>query len=127
MAGSLTRDSLSKGHRVQRACLRPPPACPALAHTHLHPPAKWEKTMSRSQKVQLWPDPLAEQAIRFVVIDRHITQGTRSEAGRRFSERIWTVIATCLQQGKAVYDYLREAVQRWFEGEAAPSLLGGKT
>ena len=24
---------------------------------------------------------LAEQAIRFVVIDRHITQGTRSEAG----------------------------------------------
>jgi transposase len=70
---------------------------------------------------------LAEQAIRFVVIDRHITQGTRSEAGRRFSERIWTVIATCVQQGKAVYDYLREAVQRWFEGAAAPSLLGGKT
>jgi len=26
---------------------------------------------------------LAEQAIRFVVIDRHITQGTRSEKGRR--------------------------------------------
>ena len=30
----------------------------------------------------------AEQAIRFVVIDRHITQGTRSETGRRWSERI---------------------------------------
>src|SRR4051812_42972300 len=27
---------------------------------------------------------LAEQAIRFVVIDRHITQGTRSEGGRRW-------------------------------------------
>jgi len=26
---------------------------------------------------------LAEQAIRFVVIDRHITQGTRSDKGRR--------------------------------------------
>ncbi len=37
---------------------------------------------------------LAEQAIRFVVIDRHITQGTRSEKGRRWCERIWTVIAT---------------------------------
>ncbi len=37
----------------------------------------------------------AEQAIRFVVIDRHITQGTRSETGRRWSERIWTTIATC--------------------------------
>jgi len=66
---------------------------------------------------------LAEQAIRFVVIDRHITQGTRSESGRRFSERIWTVIATCVRQGKSVYHFLCEAVGKWFEGEPAPSLL----
>ena len=33
---------------------------------------------------------LAEQAIRFVVIDRRITQGTRSETGRRWCERIRT-------------------------------------
>jgi transposase len=66
---------------------------------------------------------LAEQAIRFVVIDRHITQGTRSEAGRQFSERIWTVIATCVQQGKSVHEYLNEAVENWFAGQAAPSLL----
>ena len=66
---------------------------------------------------------LAEQAIRFVVIDRHITQGTRSEGGQRWCERIWTVIATCVQQGKSVYNFLREAVGKWFEGEPAPSLL----
>src|SRR3954453_15068253 len=66
---------------------------------------------------------LAEQAIRFVVIDRHITQGTRSEGGRRFCERIWTVIATCVQQGRSVYRFLREAVGNWFQGEPAPSLL----
>jgi len=66
---------------------------------------------------------LAEQAIRFVVIDRHITQGTRSEKGRQWSERIWTVIATCAKQGKSVYTFLREAVGNWFEGEPAPSLL----
>jgi hypothetical protein len=66
---------------------------------------------------------LAEQALRFVVIDRHITQGTRSEGGRRFCERMWTVIATCVQQGKSAYSFLREAVGRWFEGELAPSLL----
>lgn len=66
---------------------------------------------------------LAEQAIRFVVIDRHITQGTRSEGGRRFCERIWTVIATCGQQGRSVYSFLREAVGNWFAGELAPSLL----
>jgi transposase len=66
---------------------------------------------------------LAEQAVRFVVIDRHITQGTRGESGRRWSERIWTVIATCVQQGKSVYGFLCEAVRRWFEGGPAPSLL----
>src|SRR5918911_4586003 len=52
---------------------------------------------------------LAEQAIRFVVIDRHITQGTRGEGGRLWSERIWTVIATCVQQGRSVYGFVREA------------------
>jgi transposase len=66
---------------------------------------------------------LAEQAIRFVVIDRHITQGTRSEAGRRWSERIWSVIASCTQQGRSVFDYLEEAVKAYFGGAAAPSLL----
>jgi transposase len=66
---------------------------------------------------------LAEQAIRFVVIDRHITQGTRSEAGRRWCERIWTVIATCTQQGRSVFDYLYAAVQAYFGDGCAPSLL----
>jgi transposase len=66
---------------------------------------------------------LAEQAIRFVVIDRHITQGTRSERGRQWSERIWTVIATCAQHGKSVYGFLRQVVESWFAGTEAPSLL----
>jgi transposase len=67
---------------------------------------------------------LAEQAIRFVVIDRHITQGTRSEGGRRFCERIWTVIATCVGRGKSVYGFLCAAVGAWFVGGSGPSLLG---
>jgi len=37
---------------------------------------------------------LAEQAMRFVVIDRLVTQGTRSEKGRRWDECIWTAIAS---------------------------------
>jgi transposase len=68
---------------------------------------------------------LAEQAIRFVVIDRLITQGTRSEAGNRWCERIWTVIATCVQQGRSVFAYLEAAVGAWFEGTEAASLLPG--
>ena len=66
---------------------------------------------------------LAEQAIRFVVIDRLITQGTRSEKGERWCERIWTVIASCAQQGRNVFDYLYEAVEAYFHNEKAPSLL----
>src|SRR3954471_9591985 len=54
---------------------------------------------------------LAEQAIRFVVIDRHITQGTRSQGGQRWCERIWSVIASCTQQGRSVFDYLYAAVK----------------
>jgi transposase len=65
----------------------------------------------------------AEQAIRFVVIDRRITQGTRGEPGRKWSERIWTVIATCTQQGQSVYKFVEKAVVNWLNGEEAPSLL----
>jgi transposase len=66
---------------------------------------------------------LAEQAIRFVVIDRHITQGTRGEMGQRWSERIWSVIATCVQQGRSVWEYLQAAVQAQFTGQPGPTLL----
>jgi transposase len=65
----------------------------------------------------------AEQAIRFVVIDRHITQGTRSESGQRWCERIWSVIATCAQQGRSVFDYLHKAVKAYFGEGCVPGLL----
>jgi transposase len=68
---------------------------------------------------------LAEQAIRFVVIDRLITQGTRSEAGNRWCERIWTAIATCTQQGRSLFAYLEAAIGAWFDGDEAPTLLLG--
>jgi transposase len=66
---------------------------------------------------------LAEQAIRFVVLDRLVTQGTRSEAGNRWCERLWTVIATCGQQGRSVFEYLHAAVAASFHQTEAPSLL----
>ena len=65
----------------------------------------------------------AEQAIRLVVIDRHITQGTRSEKGRRWCERIWTVIATWAQQGREVFQFLLDSVQAHLCGTRPPSLL----
>ena len=66
---------------------------------------------------------LAEQAIRFVVQDRHVTQGTRGPRGRRWSERIWTATATCAQQGRSVFEYLHQTLVAHFTGSPTPSLL----
>jgi transposase len=66
---------------------------------------------------------LAEQAIRFVVIDRLITQGTRSERGRRWCERIWTVMATCAQQGRSAFNFILETIEAFFTNRPTPSLL----
>jgi hypothetical protein len=65
----------------------------------------------------------AEQAIRFVVIDRHITQGTRSQKGNEWCERIWTAIGTCTQQERSVFEFIRETVYAHFNSQPAPSLL----
>lgn len=66
---------------------------------------------------------LAEQAIRFVVIDRLVTQGSRGETGRRWLERIWTVIGTCAQQQRSVFDFLYQSITAHFAGKPPPSLL----
>jgi len=65
----------------------------------------------------------AEQAIRFIVIDRHVTQGTRSLKGRISSERIWTVIATCELQGRSAFNFILQAVKAYFNNDPAPSLI----
>ena len=66
---------------------------------------------------------LAEQAIRFVVIDRLITQGTRSESGRQWCQHIWTVLATCANQRRSAFNFIYQAVHAYFTCQAAPSLL----
>jgi len=70
---------------------------------------------------------LAEQAIRFVVIDRKVTQGTRGEAGRRWCERIWTLMATCAQQSRPAFDLLCESIESYLAGAPPPSLLPAET
>ena len=66
---------------------------------------------------------LAEQALRFLVIDRHITQGTRSAKRQRWCERIWTVLTTCAQQGRCVMQFLIEATTARVQGKPPPSLV----
>jgi len=66
---------------------------------------------------------LAERAIRFVVIDRLVTQGSRSIAGRQWLERIWSVLATCTQRGRSAFTFLVDAVNAFFHSQPTQSLL----
>ena len=66
---------------------------------------------------------VAEQAIRFVVIDRHVTQGTRSVRGRQSNERLWTVIATCSLHGRSAFNFILASVKAYFHDQPAPSLI----
>jgi hypothetical protein len=70
---------------------------------------------------------IAEQAVRFIVIDRHVSQGTRGEAGRKTAERLWTVVATCQLQGRSAFNFILEAVHAYFHGEPSPSLVPSPT
>ena len=65
----------------------------------------------------------AEQALRFVVMDRRATQGTRSQKGRTFCERIWTAVGTCRMNKRSIFGYLCEAVTAWANGHPIPSLI----
>lgn len=65
----------------------------------------------------------AEQAIRVVVIDRRVTQGTRSERGRTWCQRIWTTIATCRQHGRDLLSFLQNSLLAYLTDTPPPTLL----
>lgn len=64
-----------------------------------------------------------EQKIRFVVLDRRVTQGTNSDAGMRFYERIWTVVASCICQGKNIFKFLTQSLKAYYANTKPPSIL----
>lgn len=70
---------------------------------------------------------VAEQAVRFIVIDRHITQGTRGQAGRKTAERLWTVVGTCQLQGRSAFNFIHKAVHALFYDQPSPSLIPAPT
>jgi transposase len=64
-----------------------------------------------------------EQMFRLLIVDRVVTQGTRSDWGDRWHERFLTAHATCRKRGMNVMDFLRRSVTALFRGEPSPSLL----
>jgi transposase len=67
----------------------------------------------------------SERALRHAVIWRKLSFGTQSANGSRFVETMLTVIETCRQQKRSVFDYLVEAIQARSAGQTTPSLLLG--
>lgn len=66
---------------------------------------------------------VAERTVRHGVLWRKCSGGTDSAAGSRFVERILSVVATCRQQGRHVWDYLTDCHRAALVGRLAPSLL----
>jgi transposase len=65
----------------------------------------------------------AERALRHPVIWRRTSHGTQSDLGSQFVERILSVVETCRQQQRPVFDFLRQALIAYRAGLPAPSLL----
>lgn len=65
----------------------------------------------------------AEQALRFTVLLRKRTGGTRANHGDRFIERLMTVRQTCRMQQRGLHDYLLTAITAALHDQPAPSLL----
>jgi hypothetical protein len=65
----------------------------------------------------------SEQQIRHCVIDRKITQGTRSEKGQRYHERMWTAIATCKKLDRNFFSFLYDSIAAKLSDQPSPRLL----
>ncbi|MCA1628110.1 MAG: IS66 family transposase [Acidobacteria bacterium] len=65
----------------------------------------------------------SERALRHPVIWRKLSFGTQSAPGSRFVETMLTVVETCRQQHRPVFDYLVQAVEARWKGRKTPSLV----
>lgn len=126
--GALQRRLAQARQRVVAAATTAVPATPeaeAMARRFReHGPAYFEFITTPGAEPT---NNLAEQALRFVVIDRRITQGTRGDKGQRWCERVWTVVATCAQQGRSALEFLTQAATAWANDLPPPSLLPAAT
>jgi transposase len=65
----------------------------------------------------------AERALRHGVLWRKVSHGPKSVVGSEYLANIWSMVETCRQQGRGVWDFLTECVSAAARGRLAPSLL----
>lgn len=67
---------------------------------------------------------LAERGLRSFVIVRELSNGSQSEWGTKFSERIMTLVCTLKQHAKNVFDYLTQLFFAHLSKGSAPPIFG---
>ena len=67
----------------------------------------------------------SERALRHAVIWRKLSFGTQSDQGSRFVETMLTMIETCRQQQRSVFEFVSQSVAAHFADQPPPSLLTG--
>jgi transposase len=65
----------------------------------------------------------AERALRHGVLWRKMSHGPKSVVGSEYLACIWSVVETCRQQGRGVWDFLTACMTGSAEGRVLPSLL----
>ena len=65
----------------------------------------------------------AERGLRHAVIYRKLSQGSRSEHGKRTTERLLSAAITCRLQGRSLFAYLADATQASIRGQPVPALV----
>ena len=82
----------------------------------------WLWTFVRCEGVEP-TNNVGERVLRHAVIWRKLSFGTQSAGGSRFVETMLTVIETCRQQRRNVFEYLAAAIHSHLANKPAPSLL----
>ena len=65
----------------------------------------------------------AERALRHGVLWRKMSHGPKSVRGSEYLAFIWSVVETCRQQGRDVWEFLTSCMAAAAEGRVLPSLL----
>jgi len=65
----------------------------------------------------------AERALRPLVVWRKVCYGTQSERGSRMLERVFTVVETCRQQARPIWETLTQAIEAHLGKGTRPSLI----
>jgi transposase len=65
----------------------------------------------------------AERALRHGVLWRKMRHGPKSVRGSEYLACIWSVVETCRQQGRDVWEFLTSCMAAVAEGRVLPSLL----